>query len=72
MKALFWIGLVLLGLGIASLFVAIPRTQKEGIKAGSINIDVQKKHNELVSPIVSAVLIGGGVGLLIAGRRRSA
>lgn len=69
MKALFWFGLVVLVLGIASLFVAIPRSEREGIRAGNVDIGVQVKHSERVSPIVTAVLIIGGAGMMIAGGR---
>jgi hypothetical protein len=67
MKALFWWGLLVLALGIASLFVAIPRSKREGIRAGNVDIGVQVKHNEHVSPIITAVLIIGGAGMMIAG-----
>ena len=56
--------------GIASLFVAIPRTERQGIKAGDIDIGVQTHHSERVPPVVSAVLIAGGVLLMIAGGRK--
>lgn len=69
MKALFWLGLLVLALGIASLFVAIPHSEREGLKAGNIDIGVQVRHNERVSPVVSAVLILGGAGMMIAGGR---
>ena len=69
MKALFWFGLLVLALGIASLFVAIPRNETEGVKAGNVNIGVQVRHSERVSPIVAAVLILGGAGMMIAGGR---
>ena len=36
MKALFWIGLVVLILGLVSLAVPIPRTEKNGVKAAGI------------------------------------
>lgn len=67
MKALLWVGVLVLILGIASLFVAIPRTERQGFKAGGIDIGVQTHHDEPVPPVVSAVLIAGGVLLLIAG-----
>ena len=70
MKGLFWFGLVVLVLGIASLFVAIPRNEREGVQAGNINIGVQVRHSVRVSPIVTAVLIVGGAGMMIAGGRR--
>lgn len=69
MKMLLYAGLLLIVLGIASLIVPIPRTETQGIKAGDVNIGVQTTHNERVSPIVSAVLIAGGIALSIAGGR---
>jgi hypothetical protein len=69
MKALLWIGVVLLILGIASLFVPLPHTETQGIKAGDLNIGVQTKHSERVAPAISIVLIAGGIGLMIAGGR---
>jgi hypothetical protein len=32
MKPLFWVGLVVLVLGVASLFVAVPRRENKGVK----------------------------------------
>jgi hypothetical protein len=66
MKAMFWIGLVVLVLGIASLLIPIPRTEKEGFRAGGVSIGVETHHQEKVSPIVSAVMILGGAGMMIA------
>ncbi|MBI4455962.1 MAG: hypothetical protein HY644_08705 [Acidobacteria bacterium] len=71
MKALLWIGLVVLILGVVSLLVPIPRTEREGFKAGGVSIGVETRTEEKVSPIVSAVLILGGAGLMIAGRKRT-
>ena len=69
MKMLLVAGIVLVVLGIASLVVPIPHTETEGIKAGNINLGVQTSHSERVSPIISAVLIAGGIALAIAGAR---
>ena len=69
MKALLWIGVVLLILGIASLLIPIPHTETQGIKAGDLNIGVQTKHSERVAPAVSVVLIAGRIALMIAGGR---
>ena len=69
MKALFWLGLVVLVLGIVSPFVSIPRSETEGLKAGDGHIGVHVRHNEYVSPVISAVLILGGAGMMIAGGR---
>jgi hypothetical protein len=70
MKALMIVGVVLVALGIASLFVPIPHTENQGLSAGDVHIGVQVRHDEKVSPIISAVLIIGGVGLMIAGSRK--
>jgi hypothetical protein len=69
MRVLFWFGLVVLILGIASLFVTIPQRETHGIRAGDVSVGVQTQHNEKVSPIVSAVMIIGGAGMMIAGGR---
>lgn len=69
MKMLLFAGLLVVVLGIASLIVPIPRTETQGIKAGDINIGVQTSHSERVSPIISAVLIAGGIAMTIAGAR---
>jgi len=69
MKILLLAGLLVVVLGIASLIVPIPRTETHGIKAGDMNIGVQTSSSERVPPIVSAVLIAGGIALAIAGAR---
>ncbi|MGB6386976.1 MAG: hypothetical protein WBD25_21735 [Terriglobales bacterium] len=69
MKMLLYVGLLLIVLGIASLIVSIPHSQTEGIKIGNTNLGVQTSHSERVSPIVSIVLIAGGIALSMAGAR---
>ncbi len=71
MKVLFWVGLVILVLGVASLFMTIPRRETHGIRAGDLSVGVQTQHNEKIPPIVSAVVIVGGISMMIAGGRRS-
>ena len=69
MKILLFAGLLLVVLGIASLVVPVPRSETQGIKIGDANIGVQTTHSERVSPVISAVLIAGGIALTIAGAR---
>ena len=69
MKVLFWIGLVVLILGIASLVVPVPHTDREGVTVGDVSIGVEAKHTEKVSPALSAVMILGGLGAIAVGRR---
>jgi hypothetical protein len=70
MKPLMVVGILLLVLGIASLFVPIPHNENQGINAGDVHIGVQVRHDEKVSPIISAVLIVAGAGLMFAGARK--
>jgi hypothetical protein len=67
-KVLFWIGLVVLILGIASLVVPIPHTDREGLTVGDVSIGVEAKHTEKISPAVSAVMILCGLGAIVVGR----
>jgi hypothetical protein len=69
MKTLLYAGLLLIVLGIASFVVPIPHTETEGIKVGGANLGIQTSHSERVSPIISIVLIAGGIALSIAGTR---
>ena len=69
MKILLFAGLLLIALGVASLVAPIPHTETEGIKVGKTNLGVQTSHSERVSPMVSVVLIAGGIALSIAGGR---
>jgi len=69
MKMALFAGLLMIVLGIASLVVPIPQSETQGIKVGDTNIGVQTSHSERVSPVVSAVLLAGGIALAIAGAR---
>jgi hypothetical protein len=70
MKALFWVGLVVLILGVVLLLVPIPQREKHGIEAGGASIGVETKHDEKVPPLYAGLMIAGGAVLMIAGRRR--
>jgi di/tricarboxylate transporter len=70
MKPLFVAGLIVMVLGIVLLFVPIPHSENHGVKAGDVRIGVTTTHHERVSPMVSAVLIIAGAGLMLGGRSR--
>jgi hypothetical protein len=72
MKNLLYVGMLMLVLGIASLVIPIRSTETQGIKAGDVTFGVQTTHSERISPIISMVLIGGGVVMAIAGVRAKA
>jgi len=71
MKLLFGVGLLVLVLGVLSFFVPFPQRENHGVKLGDAHIGVQTTHNEHVPPVVSAVLVLGGAGMMIAGGRGS-
>jgi hypothetical protein len=69
MRVLFWVGLLVLILGIVSFVAPIPRHHREGVQIGGVSIGVETKHDEKVSPILGAVMVLSGAGLMIAGKR---
>jgi hypothetical protein len=71
MKAVLWIGIVVLILGVVSLVVPIPRNEREGFKVGGMAVGVETRHEEKVPPFVSAVMILGGVGAMVVGKMKS-
>jgi hypothetical protein len=68
MKQLFWIGIVVLIVGVASLAIPIPHHDSSGISVGGASIGIRTSHSEKVSPIVSCVLILAGAGMMMSGR----
>ena len=70
MKALFGIGVVVLILGILSLFIALPQRERHGVSVGGAGISVETKTSEKLPPLASGILIAAGAGLMIAGRAR--
>ena len=70
MRALFIVGLLVLVLGVASLFIALPVKEKHGIKAGPVSLGVETTDYQKAPPAVSIVFIAAGVVLMIAGARK--
>lgn len=71
MKALFFIGLIVLILGLVSIVVPVPRSEQEGISVGDVSIGVETRYEEKLHPALSAVMILGGLGAMAVGRRRT-
>ena len=69
MKILFWTGVAVLILGIGSLVVPVPRSERESFTAYGVSVGVGTGHARVVSPLLSAVLILGGLGTMVAGKR---
>ena len=70
MKPLFLTGLVLLILGIASFFVTLPRRESHGVQMGDAKIGVTTTTQEKAPPLLSGLLVAGGIVLMaVSGRR---
>jgi hypothetical protein len=67
MKVLFWVGVLSVVLGVLSFVVPIPHTEREGVSVGDMSIGVKTHHSETIPPIISAAMILGGAGMMIAG-----
>ncbi|MEO5936225.1 MAG: hypothetical protein ABIP81_03340 [Terriglobales bacterium] len=71
MKPLFWVGVVILVLGVLSLFIAIPQRETHGVSGGGVSMSVQTQTSEKIPPIASGIMIIAGAGLMIAGKGRA-
>jgi hypothetical protein len=69
MKLLFWVGVLSAALGLISAVVPLPHTERTGFSAGNMSMGMETQHSETVSPIISATMILGGTGMMIAGKR---
>jgi len=54
MKPILWIGMVLLILGVASLVIPIPHTERHGIQVGDVSLGVTT-HNDDKIPTAASV-----------------
>jgi len=71
MKGLTWIGLALVILGLLSFVVPIPHQEDHSLQIGDAKIGVKTNNSERVPPLVSGLLIVGGVIAMAAGSRKS-
>jgi hypothetical protein len=69
MRAVLVIGVVLIILGVLSLFVGIPHQQSSGIQIGGAQVGVQTKTSECIPLPASITMIVGGVVLAAVGGR---
>ena len=69
MRAVLWIGVVVLVLGVASFFVAMPEKHREGIKIGDASLGVETTTSQKLPVYVSVILVVGGISMVLAGSR---
>lgn len=70
MKALFWIGAVLLVVGVLSFIVPVPQRETHGVKVGDASIGITTKSEQKLPAAVGGILCAVGAVLMIAGVRK--
>lgn len=71
MKALPLVGVLLLVLGVLSLIVPVPHSERHGVKFGDAKISLETQSSDKLPPAVGIVLIAGGVVALVLGLRKT-
>ena len=71
MRALLIVGILLIVLGIVSLFVGIPHRESSRLKFGGAQISMQTQTSERIPLPASIAIILGGVVLAAVGGRSS-
>ena len=73
MKAVGWVGVVLILAGLVALGVRVfsYTTEEKVLDIGPIHATADKEHNIFVSPIVGIVAIVAGGALVFVGLRRT-
>ncbi len=69
MRTLLVVGVVLIVLGVLSLFVGLPHQHSSGIQIGDAKIGVQTQTSERIPLPASIAIILGGVVLAAVGGR---
>jgi len=70
MRAVFWIGTVVLILGIASVIVPIPRNERHSVDAAGVSAGIEIRRDSRLSPYASAAMILAGAGAMVAAKVR--
>jgi len=70
MKAVRFVGILLLLLGVLSFVVPVPHREDHSVKIGDTRFGVQTETSEKLPPYVSIVLIAAGVVVVAAGARK--
>ena len=73
MKPMAMLGVVLIVLGIAGLFLSrVTWTEtKPVVKLGPLQINTQEDHTVWIPTVAGIVILLAGVGLVVSGRRSS-
>jgi len=69
MRSLFWAGLVVLLLGLASFFVSLPEKHREGVSVGGAHIGVEETSSHKLPVWAGGIMVVGGIGMMLAGGR---
>ena len=70
MRPLFIVGLLLLIIGVASFFVAIPTRERHGVEVGGADVGITTTESRRTSPVIGGLLCAVGAVMMIASSRR--
>jgi len=71
MTSLRWVGIVVFILGIASLVIPIPHSERHGIQLGDVSLGVTTRSDDKVPVAASVAMILGGLAVAAVGSRRA-
>jgi hypothetical protein len=69
MKRVFWVGVVFLVLGIASLFIPIPHRKQQEIRVGGASMGIETSHSQRLPLLAGVIMIAGGLTMVVVGGR---
>ena len=72
MRTIAWVGIALAALGVVLLvFHGIPYSKDQKVlDVGPVHASVEEKKTVPVSPVLSGILIGGGIILIVVGMKQ--
>jgi len=71
MKAVLFVGILLLVMGVLSFFVPLPHRQDHSVKIGDTKFSVQTETSEKLPPAVGIVLVAAGVVVVAVAARKA-
>jgi hypothetical protein len=69
MKTLFWFGLAVVVLGLLSFLIPITHTERQTFQTGGIGIGMSQTEQRRLPAAVGAILIVGGLSMMVGGCR---
>jgi uncharacterized membrane protein YjfL (UPF0719 family) len=71
MRLLFWIGLLVLVLGVLAFVVPVPHQETHGIRIGDASVAIQTRGSERLPLWVGGLLVVAGSLMMVGGGRKT-